>query len=86
MAITLTAHQSLATALLRDTLTPREIEIFCHIAMEHTVKAAAYALKVTPDHYRNYRTSVLRKLDLFSDTQLTLFAYMNGVLTVGKLT
>jgi DNA-binding NarL/FixJ family response regulator len=67
---------------LRHRLTPREREVVQLLAEGKTSKEVAVALNVSVKTAETHRTNIMRKLDLHSVADLTLFALRNGIAQV----
>lgn len=69
-------------ASLASRLTPREREVVQLLAEGKTSKEVAVALNVSVKTAETHRTNIMRKLDLHSVTDLTLYALRNGIAQV----
>jgi DNA-binding NarL/FixJ family response regulator len=63
-------------------LTPREREVVQLLAEGKTSKEVAVALNLSVKTVETHRTNIMRKLDLHSIADLTLFALRNGIAQV----
>ncbi len=63
-------------------LTPREREVVQLLAEGKTSKEVAVALNLSVKTTETHRTNVMRKLDLHSVADLTLYAVRNGIVQV----
>jgi len=64
---------------LGSRLTPREREVVQLLAEGKTSKEVAVALNVSVKTAETHRTNIMRKLDLHSVADLTLYALRNGI-------
>lgn len=64
---------------LKNRLTPREREVMQLLAEGKTSKEVAVALNVSVKTAETHRTNIMRKLDLHSVADLTLYALRNGI-------
>ena len=69
-------------ALDRRVLTPREREVIQLVAEGKTTKEVATALSLSVKTAETHRTNLMRKLDLHSIADLTLYAVRNGIVHV----
>jgi len=60
-------------------LTPREREVIQLVAEGRTTKEVATALSFSVKTAETHRTNLMRKLDLHSTADLTLYAVRNGI-------
>jgi DNA-binding NarL/FixJ family response regulator len=63
-------------------LTPREREVVQLLAEGKTSKEVAVVLKLSVKTTETHRTNIMRKLDLHSVADLTLYAVRNGIVQV----
>jgi DNA-binding NarL/FixJ family response regulator len=63
-------------------LTPREREVIQLVAEGKTTKEVAAALSLSVKTAETHRTNLMRKLDLHSIADLTLYAVRNGIVQV----
>jgi DNA-binding NarL/FixJ family response regulator len=70
------------TPLQRNRLTPREREVVQLLAEGKTSKEVAVALDLSVKTAETHRTNIMRKLDLHSVADLTLYAVRNGIIQV----
>lgn len=63
-------------------LTPREFEVFCHLAEGRTVQDIAGILNISPKTAGNHYTQVKKKLGASSTAELTLLAVRSGLISV----
>lgn len=63
-----------------DALSPREFEVFCHLAEGKTVHDIAEALSISPKTAGNHYTQVKKKLGAANTAELTLMAIRAGLL------
>ena len=63
-------------------LTPREREVIQLVAEGKTTKEVATALSLSVKTAETHRTNLMRKLDLHSVADLTLYAVRNGIVHV----
>jgi len=63
-------------------LTPREREVVQLVAEGKTTKEVATALSLSVKTAETHRTNLMRKLDLHSIADLTLYAVRNGIVQV----
>ncbi|MGA2020751.1 MAG: response regulator transcription factor [Candidatus Sulfotelmatobacter sp.] len=63
-------------------LTPREREVIQLVAEGKTTKEIASALKLSVKTAETHRTNLMRKLDLHSIANLTLYAVRNGIVQI----
>jgi DNA-binding NarL/FixJ family response regulator len=68
--------------LRRNRLTPREKEVVQLLAEGKTNKEVALALNVSVKTTETHRTNIMRKLDLHSIADLTVYAVRNGIVQV----
>lgn len=68
--------------LPRNRLTPREREVVQLLAEGKTSKEVAVALDLSVKTAETHRTNIMRKLDLHSVADLTLYAVRNGIIQV----
>jgi DNA-binding NarL/FixJ family response regulator len=66
----------------RSVLTPREREVIQLLAEGKTTKEVATALNLSVKTAETHRTNLMRKLDLHSVVDLTLYAVRNGIVHV----
>lgn len=66
----------------RKRLTPREREVVQLLAEGKTSKEVAVALELSVKTAETHRTNIMRKLDLHSVADLTLYAVRNGIIQV----
>lgn len=66
----------------RSTLTPREREVIQLLAEGRTSKEVATVLNLSVKTAETHRTNLMRKLDLHSVVDLTLYAVRNGIVHV----
>jgi len=64
---------------VRNRLTPREREVVQLLAEGKTSKEVAVALTLSVKTVETHRTNIMRKLDLHSVADLTLYALRNGI-------
>jgi len=69
-------------APLKNRLTPREREVVQLLAEGKTSKEVAVALNLSVKTAETHRTNIMRKLDLHSVADLTLYALRNGIAQV----
>ncbi len=69
-------------ALDKRVLTPREREVIQLVAEGKTTKEVATALSLSVKTAETHRTNLMRKLDLHSIADLTLYAVRNGIVHV----
>jgi len=63
-------------------LTPREREVIQLVAEGKTTKEIASALSLSVKTAETHRTNLMRKLDLHSIADLTLYAVRNGIVQI----
>jgi DNA-binding NarL/FixJ family response regulator len=63
-------------------LTPREREVIQLVAEGKTTKEIATALSLSVKTAETHRTNLMRKLDLHSIADLTLYAVRNGIVQI----
>lgn len=80
MKITVNPH--LANILLREKLTPREIDVFCQLAEGKCNKAVASNLSISLHTQTAHLSRLREKLSLRTPLELVLYAYINGVTKV----
>jgi DNA-binding NarL/FixJ family response regulator len=68
--------------LSRSVLTPREREVIQLLAEGKTTKEVATTLNLSVKTAETHRTNLMRKLDLHSVVDLTLYAVRNGIVHV----
>jgi DNA-binding NarL/FixJ family response regulator len=66
----------------RSVLTPREREVIQLLAEGKTTKEVATTLNLSVKTAETHRTNLMRKLDLHSVVDLTLYAVRNGIVHV----
>jgi DNA-binding NarL/FixJ family response regulator len=66
----------------RNRLTPREREVVQLLAEGKTSKEVAVVLNLSVKTAETHRTNIMRKLDLHSVADLTLYAVRNGIVQV----
>jgi DNA-binding NarL/FixJ family response regulator len=66
----------------RHALTPREREVIQLLAEGKTTKEVAVTLNLSVKTAETHRTNLMRKLDLHSVADLTLYAVRNGIVQV----
>jgi len=71
-----------ADQLARSVLTPREREVIQLLAEGKTTKEVATTLNLSVKTAETHRTNLMRKLDLHSVVDLTLYAVRNGIVHV----
>jgi DNA-binding NarL/FixJ family response regulator len=67
---------------MRSVLTPREREVIQLLAEGKTTKEVATTLNLSVKTAETHRTNLMRKLDLHSVVDLTLYAVRNGIVHV----
>ena len=67
---------------VKAVLTPREREVIQLLAEGKTSKEVAVALKLSVKTEETHRTNLMRKLDLHSVADLTLYAIRNGIVQI----
>ena len=72
----------LAKPRTRNRLTPREREVVQLLAEGKTSKEVAVVLNLSVKTTETHRTNIMRKLDLHSLADLTLYAVRNGIVQV----
>ena len=77
----LNPHRPVQT-FCRHRLTPREREVVQLLAEGKTSKEVAVALNLSVKTTETHRTNIMRKLDLHSVADLTLYAVRNGIVQV----
>ncbi len=65
-----------------ETLTPREFEVFCHLAHGRSVAEIAELLHTSPKTVSVHQTRLMRKLGLANVVQLTHLALRRGLITL----
>ena len=73
---------SLLKPRTRNRLTPREREVVQLLAEGKTSKEVAVVLNLSVKTTETHRTNIMRKLDLHSLADLTLYAVRNGIVQV----
>jgi len=68
--------------VFRSVLTPREREVIQLLAGGKTTKEVATTLNLSVKTAETHRTNLMRKLDLHSVVDLTLYAVRNGIVHV----
>lgn len=63
-------------------LTPREREVIQLVAEGKTTKEVATALSLSVKTAETHRTNLMRKLDLHSIADLSLYAVRNGIVQI----
>lgn len=71
-----------SAASVQSVLTPREREVLQLVAEGKTTKEIATALNLSVKTAETHRTNLMRKLDLHSVADLTLYAVRNGIVQV----
>lgn len=71
-----------STRPVRSVLTPREREVIQLLAEGKTSKEVATTLNLSVKTAETHRTNLMRKLDLHSVADLTLYAVRNGIVHV----
>ena len=66
----------------KNALTPREREVIQLLAEGKTSKEVAVALNLSVKTAETHRTNLMRKLDLHSVADLTLYAVRNGIVQI----
>jgi DNA-binding NarL/FixJ family response regulator len=77
----LNPHRS-TEPLCKNRLTPREREVVQLLAEGKTSKEVAVTLNLSVKTTETHRTNIMRKLDLHSVADLTLYAVRNGIVQV----
>jgi DNA-binding NarL/FixJ family response regulator len=67
-------------AALHDTLSDRELQVFLHLARGRSVGEVAEAMALSAKTVSTYRTRLLLKLKLHSNSELTYYALKNGLM------
>ncbi len=75
-------HPMEAEHSTRHVLTPREREVIQLLAEGKTSKEVAVALNLSVKTAETHRTNLMRKLDLHSVADLTLYAVRNGIVQI----
>jgi DNA-binding NarL/FixJ family response regulator len=75
-------HQDSDPAAVHCVLTPREREVIQLVAEGKTTKEIASALSLSVKTAETHRTNLMRKLDLHSVADLTLYAVRNGIVQI----
>jgi DNA-binding NarL/FixJ family response regulator len=78
----LNSRPQIPVAVPRHRLTPREREVVQLLAEGKTSKEVAVALDLSVKTAETHRTNIMRKLDLHSVADLTLYAVRNGIIQV----
>jgi DNA-binding NarL/FixJ family response regulator len=78
----LNSRPQAAPVVPRNRLTPREREVVQLLAEGKTSKEVAVALALSVKTAETHRTNIMRKLDLHSVADLTLYAVRNGIIQV----
>jgi len=74
--------QEEANAFNQPVLTPREREVIQLVAEGKSTKEVAIALSLSVKTAETHRTNLMRKLDLHSVADLTLYAVRNGIVQI----
>jgi DNA-binding NarL/FixJ family response regulator len=74
--------QNESDSATRCVLTPREREVIQLVAEGRTTKEVATALRLSVKTAETHRTNLMRKLDLHSVADLTLYAVRNGIVQI----
>jgi DNA-binding NarL/FixJ family response regulator len=78
----LAAHLAGETGQLsHDVLTNRELEVFRLITAGNSTAEVARKLSLSPKTVHSHRRSILRKLDLKSNTDIVRYAFQHGLAT-----
>jgi DNA-binding NarL/FixJ family response regulator len=75
-------HPGAPDGASRSVLTPREREVIQLLAEGKTTKEVATTLNLSVKTAETHRTNLMRKLDLHSVVDLTLYAVRNGIVHV----
>ena len=75
-------HPESETPSSKHLLTPREREVIQLLAEGKTSKEVAVALNLSVKTAETHRTNLMRKLDLHSVADLTLYAVRNGIVQI----
>jgi len=75
-------HPTEPENIARHVLTPREREVIQLLAEGKTSKEVAVALNLSVKTAETHRTNLMRKLDLHSVADLTLYAVRNGIVQI----
>jgi DNA-binding NarL/FixJ family response regulator len=75
-------HPAESEPPFRSVLTPREREVIQLLAEGKTTKEVATTLNLSVKTAETHRTNLMRKLDLHSVVDLTLYAVRNGIVHV----
>jgi DNA-binding NarL/FixJ family response regulator len=75
-------HEKESQPSTKAILTPREREVIQLLAEGKTSKEVAVALKLSVKTAETHRTNLMRKLDLHSVADLTLYAIRNGIVQI----
>ena len=78
----LNPRRSVIPSEKKNRLTPREREVLQLLAEGNTSKEVAVALNLSVKTTETHRTNIMRKLDLHSVADLTLYAVRNGIVQV----
>lgn len=65
-------------------LSPRELEVVCHIAVGRSTREIAADLDISPKTVSTYRTRVQKKLDLNNDVEITHYALQSDLVSLGE--
>jgi len=78
----LSPHRTTTEPICRNRLTPREREVVQLLAEGKTSKEVAVTLNLSVKTTETHRTNIMRKLDLHSVADLTIYAVRNGIVQV----
>ncbi len=69
-----------STVALHENLSDRELQVFLRLAQGQTVGELAVAMSLSVKTVSTYRTRVMEKMNLSSNSDLTYYALKNGLL------
>jgi two-component system, NarL family, invasion response regulator UvrY len=74
------AHGAMSDMALHDALSDRELQVFLRLAKGETIGNMAESMFLSVKTVSTYRTRVMEKLKLASNSDLTYYALKNGLI------
>jgi len=67
-----------------ERLTNRERDVLQLLAEGHTIRDIAALLNISDKTVRTHRTNMMKKLGLFGEAEITLYALRHGIISLGE--
>lgn len=71
----------LAVSSRRSLLSPREVEVLCHVAKGQSAKQIAQTLKISAKTVERHKSNIMTKLHLHTQVDLTRYAIREGIIS-----